>query len=263
MLRKVSFEHGHTIYEAGQAADAAYIVGRGSVKLSKRMDGTVGARGGRVLETLQRQCLSGESFGYDALHEGGDRHRHNHHRHHQPKRTYTAVAESVQVGHGCLCAVLSVDDFHTACVVVGAAAMRLLRRPPRLRQEQNIRILVRMFEHVQFFRDLQLPALRAATCRFLGVTKLRKGEVRHRLVLSVCLLVPSSSIPWPSSCTVSTTAALLRERPALQFNSARVTVLMTRPTGCCCHCFRRCCRLETRALQVLYHQASAGRSSTC
>lgn len=67
-------------------------------------------------------------------------------------------------------------------VVVGAAAMRVLRRPPRLRQEHNVRMLMHMFRDLSFFSSMGLESMRYNTVRFMGVETLEKGEVLYEQV---------------------------------------------------------------------------------
>lgn len=97
---------------------------------------------GSHLKELKLKILPGSQFGVDCLKEEA-----------KPRRRYTAVAENAAVGHGCLCAKLTLKDFHGACVIVGAMAMRVLRRPPRLRVDEHLRMLLRMFQDSSFFKE--------------------------------------------------------------------------------------------------------------
>jgi CRP-like cAMP-binding protein len=177
-LKKVYFEENQVIYNQGKRAKNAYIVGFGAVNKKRKivMDSTEEGHEDDVhTQTLTKRILPGGSFGGDALQEK--------HAGSYPVRKYTTVAETVTIDASsqsavdgrCLCAVLAVADFHTACVVVGAAAMRVLRRPPRLREDHNLQLVLQMFQHSKFFENLNLPGLKVNVCRFLGVEKVAAG----------------------------------------------------------------------------------------
>jgi hypothetical protein len=111
----------------------------------------------------------GEAFGADCLHDTfADGRNGKAAQKGFPVRKWTATAHSddkagtaAVEGAACVVAVLSLESFHAACVVVGAAAMRILRRPPRLRQDHNLQLIMRMFEDCPFFVNM-VPHRRAA-----------------------------------------------------------------------------------------------------
>lgn len=76
-----------------------------------------------------------------------------------------------------MCAALSLEGFTSACQVVGSAAVRVLRRPPRMRKDHHLQMLLHMFEDSALFKqDLRLVGLRMNVCRFLGVELLEAGK---------------------------------------------------------------------------------------
>ena len=72
---------------------------------------------------------------------------------------------------------LTLEAFNEACQAVGSAAIRVLRRPPRLRLDQNLQMLLHMFEDCAFFHNLKLQGIRLNVCRFLGVELLDADSV--------------------------------------------------------------------------------------
>jgi CRP-like cAMP-binding protein len=165
MIKKKFFDQDDVVFEIGAPASCMYIVGRGTVTMKRSMEEKEPGES----SSLVRKIIPGSCFGEEALQEETE-----------PSRKYTATADATGViGNRCLCASLSLTDFHTACQTVGIAAMQVLRRPPRLRKDADMNMLLHIFQGCQFFQDLSLPAIRLNVCRFLGVMKLEQNEVLY------------------------------------------------------------------------------------
>lgn len=88
-------------------------------------------------------------------------------------RHQTAVASAANtVNNRCVVASLALTSFHKACEVTGREAIAVLRRPPRLRKDENLKLLLHMFGDLEFFKGLGLQAIQLNVCRFLGMEQI-------------------------------------------------------------------------------------------
>eukprot|EP01051_Picozoa_sp_SAG22_P006367 SAG22_NODE_414_length_10840_cov_7.404990_1_plen_1401_part_00 len=177
-ITKQNFEQDAVVYEIGQPATTMYIVGRGTVTLERPLhdkDDTDARHEpdtvGRWTEVLTRKVHPGEWFGENTVQEDDDEKR---------LRKFTATASSLNTRDGrCVLACLQHDAFQAALVVTGREAINVLHRPPRLRKDENLKMLLHMFEDNQFLKELHLAAVRLNVFRFLGVEQLKKNATLY------------------------------------------------------------------------------------
>eukprot|EP01052_Picozoa_sp_SAG31_P015560 SAG31_NODE_1003_length_10447_cov_3.491593_15_plen_241_part_00 len=147
-MTRTYFDHGSQVYAQGADSEAMYILGEGHIELIEEPDNYSLRAPEKRTRTV---VMPGSCFGEEAL------------QHDNNNRTATATADATGVtgqSEGrCMCAVLTLESFTKACQAVGSAAVSVLRRPPRLRSESDLRMLLHMFEDCAFFKNLKLQVL--------------------------------------------------------------------------------------------------------